>query len=614
MTTNLNAATAKIEAAVQSGQLSKSAEENLRTWLTQPQYEAYWPRLLQLIDGGSWGVLQDSFWESIPFGTAGRRGPMGELGTATMNERTIAESACGVAAHVLKTLAPEMRRAVIAHDTRNRAQEFARITASVFAAHGIKTYLFLSHRASPELSFAVRHLGCGVGIVISASHNPPVDNGFKVFAASGGQVLDVEAQQLTASVEAVTHIPTCDFFEALNDGRIEMIGEEVDAAFIRAVVDCSLSPRRDIVAFFSPCHGVGETSVFRAVREAGFSNVMIHPAQRLPDGNFPFAPDRFPNPERKVVLEALYGPAKQINADLILASDPDADRIGLAARTPDGGYSIINGNRTGMLLTDFVLSRLKASGKLTPKTFVASTLVSSPMIEPIARSYGVRCIRNLMTGFKYIGGTMDAEGAEHFAFGFEESIGFLAGAYARDKDATIAGLYLLELAAELKASGKTLLGRLDELFVEHGYFCDGQLAKTCTGESGRAQIQKISATLRSSPPTTIGPARLTRVEDYKQHEVRSLPDNRATGSLDGPTGDLLIFDGVVEQPGATTGVRFAARPSGTEPKIKFYMFAHPAEGSRDQLPLPELKKTREAVLMSVQNALSQWIDATVASK
>jgi phosphoglucomutase/phosphomannomutase len=235
------------------------------------------------------------------------------------------------------------------------------------------------------------------------------------------------------------------------------------------------------------------------------------------------------------------------------------------------------------------------------------------MIEPIARSYGVRCIRNLMTGFKYIGGVMDSEGAENFAFGYEESIGFLAGAYARDKDATIAGLHLLELAAELKAAGKSLLSRLDELFVEHGYFCDGQLAKTCTGETGRAQIQKISATLRSSPPTTIGPARLTRVEDYKQHVIRSLPDSRAIGRVEEPTGDLLIFDGVVDLPGATTGVRFAARPSGTEPKIKFYLFAHPAEGSRDQRPLPELKKAREEVLMSVQNALSLWIDATVAS-
>ena len=606
-------ALAQVAAAVQRGQLSKAAEENLRAWLTQPQYEPYRPRLTQLIAADEWPSLQDSFWERVPFGTAGRRGPMGELGTATINERTIAESACGVAAHVLKTLPPELQRAVIAHDTRNRSQEFARITASVFAAHGIKTFLFLSHRASPELSFAVRHLQCGVGIVISASHNPPADNGFKVFAASGGQVLDVEAAQLTASVEAVTNIPTCDFFEALNDGRIEMIGEEVDSAFIRAVVDCSLSPRRDVVAFFSPCHGVGETSVFRAAREAGFNGVTIHPAQRLPDGNFPFAPDRFPNPERKVVLEALFAPAKKINADLILASDPDADRIGLAARTADGGYSIINGNRTGMLLADYVLSRRRSAGSLSPKTFVATTLVSSPMIEPIARSYGARCIRNLMTGFKYIGGAMDTEGAEHFAFGFEESIGFLAGAYARDKDATIAGLYLLELAAELKASGKTLLDRLDELFVEHGYFCDTQLSKTCTGESGRAQIQQISAALRSSPPAMVGDARLTRVEDYKRHEIRTLPDNVVVGQIEQPTGDLLIFDGVVDLPGASTGVRVAARPSGTEPKIKFYLFAHPADGCRDQLPLSELKKAREEVLRSVQNALSQWIDSTVAS-
>ena len=537
---------------------------------------------------------------------------MGELGTATMNERTIAESAYGVAAHVLKTLPAEWHRAVIGHDTRNRSQEFARITASVFAAHGIKTFLFLSYRSTPELSFAVRELKCGTGVMITASHNPPADNGFKVYAKTGGQVLDDEAQQITAAVESATQIPMVDFLTALSDGRIELIGEEIDGPFIRAVVDCSLSDKRDVAALFSPCHGVGETSVYRAVLEAGFRLVKIHPSQRLPDGNFPFAPDRFPNPERKVVLEALVPAAKEINADLILASDPDADRVGLSARAADGSYTIINGNRTGMLLADYVLRQRRAAGSLTPQHFVASTLVSSPMIEPIARSYGVRCIRNLLTGFKYIGDVMDREGAEQFAFGFEESIGFLAGTYARDKDATIAALYLLELAAELKATGKTLLNRLDELFVEHGYFCDGQHSKTCAGETGRQQIQKISATLRSSPPSTIGPARLIRVEDYMQHELRSLPDNRVIGRIEQPAGDVLIFDGVVDLPGATTGVRFAARPSGTEPKIKFYLFAHPADGCRDELPLTELKKAREEVLMSVQNALSKWIDSTVA--
>lgn len=603
----------QVAAAVQRGQLSKAAQENLTAWLTQPQYAMYQPRLSELIAGGEWSVLQDSFWERIPFGTAGRRGPMGELGTATMNERTIAESAHGVAVHVKQSLPPELHRAVIGHDTRNRSQEFARITASVFAAHGIKTFLFPSHRSTPELSFAVRELKCGTGVMITASHNPPADNGFKVYSKTGGQVLDEEAAQITAAVNSATHIPTVDYLTALGDGRIELVGEEIDQAFIRAVVGCSLSNKRDVVALFSPCHGVGETSVFRAALEAGFTQVKIHPSQRLPDGNFPFAPDRFPNPERKVVLEALVPAAQAINADLILASDPDADRVGLSARAADGSYTIINGNRTGMLLADYILRQRRAAGSLSPKHFVATTLVSSPMIAPIARANGVRCIRDLLTGFKYIAEVMDREGPELFAFGFEESIGFLAGTYARDKDATIAALYLLELAAELKASGKTLLGRLDELFVEHGYFCDGQLAKTCTGESGRAQIQKISATLRSSPPTKLGPARLTRVEDYKQHEVRSLPDNRVVSRIEQPTGDVLIFDGVVDLPGATTGVRFAARPSGTEPKIKFYLFAHPAEGSRDQLPLPELKNAREEVLMSVQNALSQWIDATAAT-
>jgi phosphoglucomutase/phosphomannomutase len=613
MAHKLDEALAQVAAAVQSGRLSQAAAGNLRNWLNQPQYAAYWPRLIQLIADGQWTVLQDAFWERIPFGTAGRRGPMGELGSATINERTIAESAHGVAVHVKQSLPPELHRVVIGHDTRNRSQEFARITACVFASHGIKAFLFPSHRSTPLLSFAVRELKCGAGVMITASHNPPADNGFKVYSKTGGQVLDDEAAKITAAVEAAVEIPTDDFLTALGAGRIEIVGEEIDRQFIRAVVNCSLSKQRDVVALFSPCHGVGETSVYRAVLEAGFSRIRIHPAQRLPDGHFPFSPDRFPNPERKVVLDDLAPMATLINADLILASDPDADRVGLSVRAADGSYSIINGNRTGMLLADYILRRRRERGSLSPRSFVVSTLVSSPMIEPIAQAYGVRCVRDLLTGFKYIADVMEREGPEHFVFGFEESIGFLAGTYARDKDATIAAMYLLELAAELKASGKTLLARLDELFVEHGYFCDWQLAKSCPGETGRQQIQQISATLRSAPPATMGPARLTRVEDYQQHEVRSLPDNRRIERIERPSGEVLFFSGIVELPGATTEVRIAARPSGTEPKIKFYLFAHPAPGCRDQLPLPELKMARDEVLMSVQKALSQWIDATIAS-
>ena len=613
MSINQTVALAQVAEAVRSGTLSKGAAENLRAWLSQPQYVPYQPRLRQLIDEGHWPALQDAFWERIPFGTAGRRGPMSELGTATMNERTIAESAHGVAVHVQQSQPAEWHRVVIAHDTRNRSQEFARITATTFVAHGLKVFLFVSHRSTPELSFAVRELKCGAGVMITASHNPPADNGFKVYARGGCQVLDEEAAKITAAVESATHIPTCDFLAAVGDGRIELVGEEIDRAFIQAVVGLSLSNRRDVVALFSPRHGVGETSVFRAVLEAGFRQVEIFSSQRLPDGNFPFAPDRFPNPERPQVLNALAPRAKQINADLILASDPDADRMGVASRSADGSFVPLGGNRIGMLLTDYILRSRRQAGSLSPEHFVTTTLVTTPMIETLATAHGVRCFRDLLVGFKYIAGVVDQRGPERFVFGCEESLGYLAGTYARDKDATIAGLYLLELAAELKAQDKTLLDRLDELFREHGYFCDGQLSKTCTGESGRQQIQKLTATLRLSPPAAIGGARLTQVRDYQKHEVRSLPDNRQIAALEQPIGDLLIFDGVVDLPQATTGVRIAARPSGTEPKIKFYLFAHPAEGCRDELPLPELKKRREQILVSVQDALSKWIDATVAS-
>lgn len=335
--------------------LSDATANNLRTWQTQPQYESFQPRLRQLAEAGDFQTLQAAFWEKIPFGTGGQRGPMGELGTATMNARTIAESAHGVAMHVKQSLPPEWQRAVIAHDTRLRSEEFARITATTFAAHGLKTYLFSSHRSTPELSFAVRELRCGAGVMITASHNPPSDNGFKVYGRGGGQVLDDEANRIIAHVEAAEQIPSCDFLEALADGRIELIGEEVDQAFIRAVLAMSLSPRREVVALYSPCHGVGETSVFRAVRAAGFDRVEIDPAQRLPDGNFPFAPDHFPNPERKQVLDALVPRAKSIGADVILASDPDADRLGVSVRAANGDFVTLNGNRVGALLADYIL-------------------------------------------------------------------------------------------------------------------------------------------------------------------------------------------------------------------------------------------------------------------
>lgn len=598
--------------AVEQRRLSAAAANNLRTWLTQPQYSGFQPRLRQLVEADDFKTLQDAFWEKIPFGTGGRRGPMGELGTATMNARTIAESAHGVAMYVKESLPTEWQRIVIAHDTRLRSAEFARITATTFAAHGLKTFLFPAHRSTPELSFAVRELRCGAGAMITASHNPPSDNGFKVYGRGGGQVLDDEAIRIIAHVEAAEQIPECDFHAALADGRIELVGEEVDHAFIRAVISMSLTPGHDVVALYSPCHGVGETSVFRAIRAAGFERVEIDPAQRLPDGNFPFAPDHFPNPERRQVLDALVPRANQIGAEMILASDPDADRMGLSVRSSRGDFVTLSGNRIGALLADYILRTRRNNRSLTAQHFVATTLVTTPLIDVLARKYGVRSICDLLVGFKYIGAVMDHHGPERFVFGCEESLGYLAGTYARDKDATIAALYLLELAADLKAQGRTLLDRLDELFAEHGYFCDSQLSKTCVGEAGRLQIQSLTSVLRTSPPVSIGPARLTQVRDYQQHEVRLLPENHRCADLPQPDGDLLIFDGLVEHLGTTTAVRIAARPSGTEPKIKFYLFAHPAVGSCDHIALDEIKPMRDAILSNMQQALSQWVDGQVS--
>jgi phosphoglucomutase/phosphomannomutase len=607
-------ALAALESARAAGRLSEPAVANLRRWLTEPGYAAYVPRILPLIDAGKFEELDAQFWEVIPFGTGGRRGPMTEFGSATMNDRTIAESAHGIAVYLQKVRGKAGGRAVIACDTRNRSREFSRLTACVMAAQGLHVCLFESHRSTPELSFAVRHLKCDVGVMISASHNPPSDNGVKAYWASGAQVLPPHDKGIIDCVYASNEIPIADFDAAVSDGRIELIGADVDEAYVRTVARMSLSSARDIKVLYTPLHGVGETSVYRVLEEAGFEAVEIFAPQRAPDGNFPNVPDHLPNPE----LAAVFGPpiehARQSGAALVLASDPDADRLGAAVRDAAGEFVHLTGNRIGVLLADYIIRKRKAAGTLGPQHFVVETLVTSPLIAALARSFKIRAIDNLLVGFKYIAQTMDREGPERFVFGAEESLGYLAGTYARDKDAAVAALYLCESAAELQRQKKTLLDRLDELYAAHGYFLEGQRSETCQGPKGRAMIERLMEVLTNSPPSSLGGIELARVRDYQKHEIRALPANEKTADLPDPKGELLIF----ESAPAECTISFAARPSGTEPKIKFYFFARaacappaaPPEGSPAPAAvksLAEVKSLTEQRLSEFQDALSAWV-------
>jgi phosphoglucomutase/phosphomannomutase len=526
---------------------------------------------------------------------------MAEFGSATINERTIAESAHGMAVYlgqVKGTL--EGSRAAVAYDTRNRSAEFARITARTLAAHGLTVYLFDGHRSTPELSFAVRHLACDVGAMISASHNPPSDNGFKAYWSSGAQVLPPHDKGIIECVLQADEIPTIDFDQAVAAGRIQRVGEELDRAFVSRVVELSLSAARSVRAVYTPLHGVGETSVFRALEEAGFGAVEIFQPQRQPDGDFTNVPAQLPNPE----LPAVFGPAVeralQAGADLVLASDPDADRLGVSARTADGTFRQLSGNQVAGLLVDYVLRKRRDAGTLRPDGFVCTTLVTTPLVGALGRSAGVRVVDDLLVGFKYIAQTMDQLGPDRFLFGCEESLGYLAGQYCRDKDAAIAALYVMELAAELKQQGLTLWDGLDRLYEAHGYFLEGQRSETCRGPRGKEQIDALMRALRRDPPGRLADVLIDRVRDYREQVVRQVPGGTVLGRLDTQQGDLLFLDSAAGQ----TQFSIAVRPSGTEPKIKFYFFARgKAGGGRT---LHEVKSQTAARMESLQTALVQW--------
>lgn len=595
----------KLAAATVARKLSTNSEQNIRRWLTEPQYAKYREPIEQLIEHEDFERLNSLFWEVINFGTGGRRGRMADFGSATINERTIAESAHGLAEYFKQTMQRDTGRAVVTCDTRNRSIEFARLTACVLAAHGLEVFYFDSHRATPELSYAVRHLNCDVGAMISASHNPPSDNGFKAYWNHGGQVLEPHDKGIIECVYRASEIPLVDFDEAVESGQIKVIGDEIDVAYLNELKQLSLSDARQATAIFTPLHGVGATSVYRLLNELGFDGVQLFGPQAEPDGNFTNVPDQLPNPERTEVFGPAVEAAEGQAIDLVLASDPDADRLGVMVRGRDGEWVHLSGNRVGALIVDYITGKRAAAGELTADHFVVETLVTTPLVGRIAAARGLKVVDDLLVGFKYIGQTMDALGPELFVFGTEESLGYLAGSYCRDKDAGIAALYVMEQASELKAEQLTLLDRLDALFVEHGYFAEGQRSKVCTGESGRQQIDQLMQAFRESPPTELAGVAMDQVRDYGQHQQRSLPDNSFQQEIAEPSGDLLMFSGSTE----SGQFRFAARPSGTEPKIKFYFFAEAPVSDADQLAA--VREQTDQQMDRFADALLDWIDSTL---
>jgi phosphomannomutase len=557
----------RIQKAVDEKQLTASAAGNISAWLTEPRYAQYADQVAEHVAQGKWKELDDVFWTVIPFGTGGRRGKMYPIGTNAINDRTIGESAQGLAEYVKQQHPPgTMPACAVAYDTRHRSRHFAELCSEVMVANGFKVYFLDGYRSTPELSFAVRHQQCACGVMVTASHNPPSDNAVKAYWSTGGQLLPPHDQGVIERVMAAGEIARVPFADALARGDVVYCQQEVDSEFQRCVRAQSRPGPRQLKIIYSPMHGVGASSVCPVLASVGFGDVEVFAPHAEPNGDFPNVPDHVANPENPATFDSIIARAKQIGADLILSTDPDADRLGCAAAVTAGGpWRTFTGNQIGCLLSESLLEGRKYVGNLSPSDYLVKTLVTSEMIRRIADSYGVKTYGNLQVGFKWIAGLIDEVGPEHFVLGAEESHGFMAGTYTRDKDATVAAMLVAELAARAKAAGQTLHQKLDSLYWQHGCHAERTVSKTMPGSEGMVRMRTLMANFRESPPKQLAGMKVRETRDYQKLVVLGPTGSR---KLDGPKGDMLIFDLAAE------GNYVAVRPSGTEPKVKFYMFTY----------------------------------------
>jgi phosphoglucomutase/phosphomannomutase len=574
----------QVSEAAASGKLSPGAETNIRGWLTEPRYSEYVARIVEHVDQGKWKELDDAFWTVIPFGTGGRRGRMYPIGCNAINDRTIGESAQGLANYVKSYLgAKGSLSCALAYDTRHNSRHFAELCAGIMVASGFKVYFLDDYRSTPELSFLVRYKQCDCGIMVTASHNPPSDNAVKVYWSTGGQVLPPHDQAIIDEVMRVQEIHQAPFDKAVSDGRVEICTAEVDAAFIDKVRTQQFPGPRDVKILYSPLHGVGASAVCPALAADGFANAEVFAPHAKPDGDFPNVPGHVSNPENPKVFDSIIEQAKATGVDLILATDPDCDRMGCAAPvTSDksGQWKTFSGNQLGALLTDFVLDRRSRAKTISPEHYVVKTLVTTEMIRRIADSYGIKTHGDLHVGFKYIGGQVDESGPERFVLGLEESHGYLVGTYARDKDGAVACMLMAELAAQVRSEFKTLHNKLDSLYWQHGYHAEHTVNLAMLGSEGMTRMRAMMARLRQEPPRSLGGLEVVGVRDYGNLTRRDA-QGKVT-PLDAHRGELVMLD--LSEPGNYIGIR----PSGTEPKVKFYLFTFvPAE------QLADLEQTKQ---------------------
>ena len=542
--------------------LSPDVQQRINTWLS-PAYDANTQaEIKQLVDSQQDDALNDAFYRSLEFGTGGLRGVMG-AGSNRMNRYTLGMATQGLCNYLKQSFPGQEIKAAIAHDSRNNSRLFAETVANIFSANGITAYLFDDLRPTPELSFAIRHLGCQSGCVITASHNPKEYNGFKVYWNDGSQVVAPHDTNIIAEVNKITDIGEVKFDG--DPGRIHSIGQEIDAAYLAEVKQLRIDPaaiqrQHDLGIVYTPLHGSGIKLVPPALAELGFTNVSVVTAQATPDGNFPTV--QSPNPEEKSAMQLALDQAKAQNADIVLATDPDADRVGVGVKNNQGEWVLLNGNQTAALLTHYILSARARTGKHRPNDFIVYTIVTSEILGDIAHRYGVTYYRTL-TGFKYIAGLIrELAGQAHYICGGEESYGFLIGDFVRDKDAVSACALVAEMAAVAKDQGRTLYEEMQAMYAQFGLYVEDLISLTKKGQSGAQEIVDMMVNLRKSPPKTLAGSPVVEVRDYQTGDITDLKTG-ATTSTGVESSNVLQF--ITE-----AGDKVSARPSGTEPKIKFY--------------------------------------------
>ena len=534
-----------------------------QVWLDSNIDDASKAEIRQMMDNENPEELMEAFYKNLEFGTGGLRGIMG-VGSNRVNKYTLGMATQGLANYLKQCYPGEDISAAIAYDSRNNSQYFGEVTAAVFSANGIQVYLFEALRPTPELSFAIRHLGCKSGVVLTASHNPKEYNGYKAYWSDGAQVIAPHDKNIIAEVNKIQSINDVNF--AADESKIKRVTAEIDVPYLDAVAANVVTPeaianQKDLKIVFSSIHGTGITMVPPILEKIGFTNVHVVEEQATPDGNFPTVV--YPNPEEQEAMSLALAKAKALDADLVMATDPDADRVGIGVKNPHGEWQLLNGNQTGALLIYYLLKQWQAKAKLDGNQYVCKTIVTTDLIDKMAAQFDVGCI-NTLTGFKWIAAVLkENEGKKEFIGGGEESYGYLIGDAVRDKDAVASCAMIAELVAFAKDNGQSLFDLLTEMYLQFGMYREHLISIKKAGRKGAEEIQALLAKLRANPPAYFAGSPVLTSIDYQAQLSKDLPSGVET-PVDLPKSNVLQFL-------TADGTKVSARPSGTEPKIKFYI-------------------------------------------